>query len=397
MEFWRYMDGILCIELTSADLLGAISVIEKHAIAVWNIESVSDITIRFCVQRTAWKKLRVLLHKRGDEINNIRKTGLYWSLGALLRRPVLVLGIFTLLMLHMWLQGRILFVQVQGNTTTDTRMILETAGKCGISFGASSREVRSEEIKNALLQAMPELSWAGVNTYGCTAVISVKERTTSEQKATQGSVSSIVAVRDGIVRQMTVLQGTGACTTGQAVKEGQMLISGYTDCGILIQATNAKGEVFAETNREICAIFPAVCQERGEKQRVIQNYSLIIGKKRINFSNNSGISGTGCAKIYEEKYLTLPGGFVLPVAIAVETIIWYDTEAAPWQCDLSAVSQKYLQDHMCAGRILQSDEEFEEYEGLLIMRGSYSCYEMIGVTKIEERILDYVENNRKNR
>lgn len=37
-------------------------------------------------------------------------------------------------------------------------------------------------MKNALLSAIPELQWAGVNTYGCRAVISVRERTLPERK-----------------------------------------------------------------------------------------------------------------------------------------------------------------------------------------------------------------------
>ncbi len=393
MDLWRYLEGRIYAELTSADLYCSILAIQNGNIAICDIESVSDITIRFCTRRSDWKKLCVLLNKRGDEIKVLQRKGYFWTLCGLKNRLVLVVGMLSLLLFSIWLPSRVLFIQVQGNERTDARLIAQTAAECGIYFGAYGRDVRSEQIKNALLEAMPELNWAGVNTYGCTAVITVRERAVVQTQEEESAVSSIIALRDGVVRQLTVLQGNAVCSVGQVVKQGQLLISGYTDCGICIQATNAKGEIFAETNRELCAVFPSECQQRGEKQRVVRKYSLIIGKKRINFSNNSGISGAGCAKIYEEKYLTLPGGFVLPVAIGIETYIMYDTQEAAWQCDLSSVSRQYLLDCMYAGTILLADEQFEEQEGLLVMRGSYSCYEMIGITKIEERLSDYVENN----
>ena len=206
----------------------------------------------------------------------------------------------------MWLPSRVLFVQIEGNTHVESRRILESAARCGIAFGASRREIRSEKIKNALIECIPELSWVGVNTYGCTAVISVRERVKESDTENIHGVSSIVASCDGVIRQITVLQGNRVCSVGQAVTKGQVLISGYTDCGISIQATAAKGEVFAETSRSVTAIFPRVCMQRGEKQCIEQKYAVIIGKKRINFSNSSGILGTSCVKMYTEKYLTLP-------------------------------------------------------------------------------------------
>ena len=37
--------------------------------------------------------------------------------------------------------------------------------------------IRSEKVKNSLLQRIPQLQWAGINTDGCVAVISVREKT----------------------------------------------------------------------------------------------------------------------------------------------------------------------------------------------------------------------------
>ena len=63
------------------------------------------------------------------------------------------------------------------------RKILERAEYCGVHFGAKAGSVRSEQVKNRLLFEIPELRWAGVNTTGCTAVITVAERQSGEVPA----------------------------------------------------------------------------------------------------------------------------------------------------------------------------------------------------------------------
>ena len=393
MDLWQNFEGTMGIELTSASLSDSMAVIQKAQISVWDVENRDDLTIRFCIRRRSFTKLCSLLEKRGDVLTVLDQQGIYWSLLSLKKRPVLVCGLLFLLILSLWVPGRVFFVQVQGNASIDTRRIVHAASDCGITFGAKRREVRSEKMKNALMEAIPELSWAGINTYGCTAVISVREKEEKPPKQEQHVVSSVIAARDGIIRQITVLQGNGLCMVGQAVSAGQVLISGYTDCGISIRATQAKGDVFAETNRQLTAVCPQSYTYRGQILHEEKKYSLIIGKKRINFSNNSGISGTGCAKIYEENYLALPGGFILPVAIAVETRRYYETEETTMQMDLQAAAGAYLLQQMCAGSILRGDTHLQEAEGVLILRGSYACYEMIGITRIEESMLDYVEND----
>ena len=396
MAVEQMFTGTITVELVSADLYGAIKALQNANIEIFDMDRRSDLMLRLRVFRKDWRRLQQIVSKRGEELKIIGRSGLIWSLLELRKRPVFVVGLLAILALTLWVPGRVFFIQIDGNAKIPARQIAETAAQCGISFGASRREVRSEKMKNALLEAMPALSWAGVNTYGCTAVISVAERTLEQSITQEHSVSSIVADRDGVIRQITVLRGTGVCTVGQAVKKGQVLISGYTDCGLSVRATDASGDIFAETNRQMTAVCPYIYRFRQQTGTTHKKYSLIIGKKRIFFSNNSGISGTTCAKIYEQKYITLPGGFVLPVAVAIETWISYELYDATWeQCEqwMIADTRQYVTGLTRGGSIVQSQESFCQMEGTYVLRGIYSCHEMIGTTRVEENILDYVKND----
>lgn len=398
MDLWRSLSGMVEVELTSADPEAALVAINTSGITIYNVKQSGELTLHFRLQRRDHRKLRALTKKRGESLRFCGRRGLYWAVRRLKKRPVLLAGLLLILGLTLFLPSRIYFVEVDGNTTIPTRMILEKAEYTGICFGASRREVRSEKMKNALLQAIPELQWAGVNTYGCRAVISVRERTQPEQLEQESGVSSIVAARDGVIREMTVLSGNPVARVGQAVKAGQVLISGYTDCGICIRASRAEGEVYAQTQREISAYMLQDCIERSQMTSQEKKYSLLIGKKQINFYKDSGISGTSCDKMYLVDYITLPGGFQLPVALITEIWTYYDTHSsaiAEEQAEriLSDFSSHYLASLMKAGQIQQRAEYLRPQTGVYTLYGRYACTEMIGKTRLEEKLDNYGESD----
>ena len=307
--------GYVEVELTSANIPAALDRITQAGIPVWKLIPEDELTMRMQIPRNQYRKLYKLCQKHGDAIKISARRGLYWMVKGIFSRPVLIFGVLLLLFASFYLPTRVLFVTVAGNDKIPTQMILEAAQECGIRFWAPRREVRSERMKNALLEALPELRWAGINTYGCRAVISVSEKVLQTEQPEMSSVSSILASLDGVITSATATQGNLLCREGQAVKAGDILISGYQDCGISIRAVRADGEVFALTNRNLCVKMPMDWTVKGENTEVRRKYSLIFGKKRINLWKGSGISEGRCVRMYEEYYVTLPGGFRLPVRV----------------------------------------------------------------------------------
>lgn len=394
MDFWKSLGGMLQVKLTSADLAGTLGAINTAGITIYHVQEESELVLRFDVQRRDYRRLRALTKKRGEKLELSRRQGLYWVLRQFVRRPVLMMGILLILMLTLYLPTRILFVEVEGNHQIPAQQILERAEGCGIGLGASRRMVRSERMKNLLLSSIPDLQWAGINTYGCRAVISVRERTQPEEKSEEHGISSIVATREGVIREMTVLRGEPMCKVGQAVKAGQVLVSGYMDRGICIRGTRAQGEVFAETERNLTAVLPSDYVVRSKKTRSEKKYSLIIGKKRINFYKGSGISDSSCDKMYSVRYLTLPGGFRLPIALVTEEWVYHDTEDITMEENqakqiLTNSARRYLLSVMTAGQIQTPHENLQLSDGIYCLKGRYACLEMIGKTRLEENLDSY--------
>lgn len=389
MNLYSSLRGTVTASLTGADITETLDLLARRGIPILHCQFHTELEAVITLRRGDYRQVKLLCGKRGDTLRLKKRSGIYWTLKALLKRPVLTFGALFYLVTALYLPSRVLFVRVVGNSAVPARLILEAAAECGIGFGASRREVRSERMKNALLEAVPQLQWAGVNTYGCVAEISVRERAQQEAPVVESSFGHIVAIREGIITSCNATRGNLLCAPGQAVEAGDILISGYTDCGLTIRAEQAQGEVFAATRRELTVITPDIClagAENGEEKKKI---SLLIGKKRINFWKDSGIWDATCDRMYEEYYITLPGGFQLPFGWSVEryrprTLSETELSAESREQLLQEAGAAYLKGQMLSGTIRDSVLTLAEEDGYLQMTGQYSCVEMIGFMQRQE-------------
>ena len=385
---FKSMSGLMELELTSADPAQTLQNLLGLGIQLFEVHTVSELTVTFRIRRKDYVAIRQYAQKQGISISLLQKSGLYWSFRTAIGRHILMIGIILTAAAFWLISGRVFLFEVQGNNTVPTKLILEAASDCGIRFGVSGREVRSEKMKNALLARVPQLQWAGINTYGSRAVITVRERNQEEGLDHAPGVSSIIADRDGMIISCTVADGNPVVVPGQVVRKGQLLISGYTDCGLSIKATRAEGEVFARTRRDLTVKMPFNRVERTEQSAQNVKYSLQVGKKRINFYKGSGISDAGCVKMYSKYVLTLPGGFSLPVVLIKETVIkWETAEAVPEEesvhAEMERFAEGYLRSQMIAGSIIQRQTAFG-IDGVYVMTGQYECQEMIGRVQPEQ-------------
>ncbi len=392
------INSYITAELTSADMAGLFMSLNENGIPILGIEQKDALTVIVKVMRSDVTMLRYLTERSGATLTIITFRGPAYYFKSLISRPVLMIGMLLLLMLVSWLPTRVLFVTVEGNQKLPSYRILEAAEQCGIAFGASRRDVRSEKMKNALLAAIPELQWAGINTFGCTAVISVEERTIDQYEKPGHTVSSVIAVRDGVIESCISSKGNLLCAPGQAVKKGDVLISGYTDCGIKVTADRAEGEIFAKTVHEITVITPIDYRQKGSVTLIERKFSLLIGKKRINFYKGSGISGITCDKLYTEYYVQLPGEFQLPLGVVVTETIVYDASssqvsAADTETLMRNCAQQYLFSQMVSGKILYNAASMKQEENLHILSGRFLCSEMIGRTQPEGILNQYGKDN----
>ena len=373
MELWWKLRGWVRMRLTSADCVTRLRILSRE-IRLEHIDFCSDLEVEFDILRADVKKLEV---RNGETLDVVCTGGAPVVLELLRRWKVLTAVVVLLGILTVFLPSRILFLRVEGNGAVPARLILERAEECGVYFGASIRRLRSEQVKNHLLWALPELRWAGVNTEGCVATITVALRDAGEGTP-QELPGDVVAVTDAVVTAIFPQTGTVRATPGQAVRAGQILIAGETDLGLCTRVDRAEGEVYGLTRRTLEAVLPEATRIRRETGQVVRRYSLRIGKKYVNFSDDSGILYGSCVKMRTVDYLTLPGGFALPVALVTDTYQMCQTETISRerpQEDLLREARIYVREQMRSGTIEQEKVRFTG--GALTV--VFECREMIGV------------------
>ena len=395
----QYFSRYIYVRVLSAE---PEKVISKLAVANINLHEVQFfdlLTVAFFIRLNQLPMMELLLNQSGATFTIQRKTGYLWSLFHFSKRAVLFVGITLFAVCAILLPNRIYFVDVTGNVTVPENLILCRAENCGVRFGAKAAEVRSEEVKNQLLSYIPEIQWLGIEIDGVRATIHVTERSVSNgYKVSNQVISSIIAGKDGVISKLIVDSGTPLYSVGQSVKENDVVVSGYTDCGIKMVAKNAKAEVYAYTLYEKNFTMPVLSSRIGETRQQKTCYKLRIGKKVINLCNHSGIYSGSCVKMYSEDYWILAGNFQLPISlITIETTQYHtststkpDENAFVW---LSDFAQNDLQANMVAGEILNESVQTEMLDEVCVLTGEYSCHEMIGQVKYEEIIERNAEDN----
>ena len=390
----KNFQNTVTLQIIHGTVLSLLNRCIEGGITMRQVEFIDEITAIITIDQSALSYLQKTVRDSNGEIRMLRYQGISQKLYKLRHRSVLLLGILFFLLLSVGLQRKILIVSVEGNYNVPANLILEAAETAGVYIGASRREIQSESVKNMLLQLIPQLKWIGVNTHGCIARITVEEDSTEEQTSKIPNHSGIFAIRDGIIRSVNVTKGSPLCVSGQAVKAGDLLISSYTDCGSVIHVTGAEGEVYAETLRNVEVVIPIIHSLEGEISKEILNCTLRIGKKRINLFKGSGIYDTTCDKMYKEYYMTLPGGFRLPIALEVEQLRFYSSgsilSSSPMTNEeLENLGANYLRQEMIAGYILSSNMDVTAEKDHFRLSGSYHCIEMIGRVQQEETALRY--------
>ena len=137
----------------------------------------------------------------------------------------------------------------------------------------------------------------------------------------------------------------------------------------------------AETIRKATCVLPQHRNVKEAKTARRSAVSLLVGRRRIALFGG-GVPEKPCEKETKTYWLTLPGGFSLPLGIAITGIYEYDTrdeilQEASVQQSLLGQIQTRAQRDMIAGTILDSRCRIQTADGCIWLCATLRCEEMI--------------------
>ena len=369
-----YFRGCVRLRLRGCEPERCLQSLLRAGVAFWSTEKPDEFTLLLTLYR-ADAALADTLARRcqcGAEITALHSfRGDFYGLKT---RWALLAGMLLVIAGAMIAPNVILAVEVTGCETLEPERVLRALDDLGVHFGTWGPSIDSEQLRNDMLRTIPELRWIGVNWSGMKAGVQVSEHAEAKAPLDRTKYTSLVACADGVVTGMEVYNGQALVKPGDAVREGQVLVSGLVDLERCRRATRALGEVYAETRRERTVLTPRARIHRAPERLCGVCVWLCAGRKRIKIFGSSGISMVDCVKMVNRRSMRL--------SLCVER--YYRT--TPQETELSRSqaqalfrddSERWAADTLVAGTIRTEDDTLTADDDVWRLTTILHCREMI--------------------
>ncbi len=226
IDIIRYLKGYVEFTINGGFKERFINLCRYEGIYIWNITSEADI-IRACVSVRSFQRIRRMVRESGVTIHIEKKKGIPLLLKKYRHRAVLLSGILFIAAFYIIMNQFIWFIEVEGTQKISHEEIINIMKNYGVKIGSLSSGV--DEIyagRYAVNHFSGRLLWVSVNINGSKAVIEVRDYIDEHEDTTYGEPCNIVADFDGTLLSIETINGDKAAKPGNAVKKGDLLISG---------------------------------------------------------------------------------------------------------------------------------------------------------------------------
>lgn len=343
--------------------------------------------VLFTLYAKDYKKLHKIKQRTHARVKLAEKSGFPFRFRRMLRRPGLLFGTTLGVALMLFLSGFYWEMTISGEDIPYAESeILAAAKRVGVYIGAP-RSTDTALASVALLEELPELSWASFNTEGCTVQLELRTSVTKAEGAEHDGTGDIVASRAGLIHSITAQNGTVLVKVGSACAAGQVLVSGITQVGdpydpeynpVRCFYTRARAEILAETQRTFTASCPLSTETVRETDLGTQRALYILGV-RVPLSLSGAPKGqtayTRTPVVLQEH--TLP--------LWVETVRVYEEETVPVTFTEEEAQRRALENlHQLQklalgedGRVLTENITYQTKDGAVYVTSRCVCLENI--------------------
>lgn len=343
--------------------------------------------VLFTLYAKDYKKLHKIKQRTHARVKLAEKSGFPFRFRRMLRRPGLLLGTALGVALMLFLSGFYWEMTISGEDIPYAESeILAAAKRVGVYIGAP-RSTDTALASVALLEELPELSWASFNTEGCTVQLELRTSVTKAEGAEHDGTGDIVASRAGLIHSITAQNGTVLVKVGSACAAGQVLVSGITQVGdpydpeynpVRCFYTRARAEILAETQRTFTASCPLSTETVRETDLGTQRALYILGV-RVPLS----LSGASKGQTAYTRTPFVLQGHTLP--LWVETVRVYEEETVPVTFTEEEAQCRALENlHQLQklalgedGRVLTENITYQTKDGAVYVTSRCVCLENI--------------------
>ncbi len=241
----------------------------------------------------------------------------------------MILGILCAIFMSIWLSGLVWDIRISGNSLLTDAEVIDMLDTQGFSVGDKWKKADKNRVEADVLLNYSDIAWISINRRGMVAYVEIME---SENigivRPPAPEYSNIVADRDAVIDEISVVSGMAMVKVGDVVKKGDILISGITLNEQGNSFCRAVGSVRGHASEIIKADEEREYVKKTEEKHTIDSISITVFKKTVNIFKNYGNSHSKYDIIYKNKEYTPDGDKKLPFSVCIAYRCPYTEETA---------------------------------------------------------------------
>lgn len=382
--------GRVTFTVPRSDLEKCMNLLHRNCIYSKKLREEKDSEFCFTVRKSDSDKTVRLLDKSGIKVYSIKGKGLPFLLKRYKKRIGIPIGLL-MIALSLWISGKFVWqIEYTGNDSVPDHVVEEMLFDAGFGVGTYIPKVDLYKLCSRFIRENEDFSYISVNMEGTTARVQLRERR-SRQEKTEYKASNLVAKYSGQIESLTVYSGQTVVGREDVVREGEILVSGFSENKSGFDIVRSTGSVYAYVTRRLTVEIPfekTVKVYSGKKQT---KYELMFFGKSITLKNENDGSLDSFDEFCDRERVVLFDRVRLPLMLNKTLYSGYDLKKqiltpdearASAEAEMSRIMVKELAD----SEILEVKPHSEQTEDSY--RLVYEIYCLTDIAEEKEIIID---------
>lgn len=390
---WRnYIQGVVRVEVSGIAPERFFNLLGAAGIEAWDLVW-RDGGISCLMALPGFWRIKSFARKAHVRVRVTERRGLPFFLKENRKRKLYAFGFasffFMLYVLSLFLWD----ISFSGNYRYTADTLNKFLDSQGIACGILKSRVDCEELEEAIRTYFPEITWVSAGISGTRLMIQVKENEAISVVEPQDETPcDLVAETSGTIKSLIVRSGVPQVSVGDAVEEGQVLVSGVlpvtndSEEVVAEHRVRADADIVAETAGSYRQSFPLLTSVTVDTGIVRNGFFLSVGPHTVRFLL-PGREGSAWRTTMEERQLKLFSDFYLPVwwgRIRSRECVSYERYYTEEELNAKAqaIHQNFLRNLEEKGvQIIENNVKIRIDETLCHVEGSYRAQGPIGVAQ----------------
>lgn len=227
-QFLRWLRGYLYIQLVGSSTERFMNLCRNNGITIWKMTQGEDGC--FCYMRLKdYKRLRHIARKTKIMPYVRKRFGAPFLLLRIRKKKIFVAGIGLFLFFLYVFSSHVWSITISGEERYTDEQLLKYLRGIGIEEGMRCKDVDCQSIEEAIRGNYNDIGWVSAELKGSYLRIQLLENKLVDKDTNKGKAVHIIAAHAGTVQSIVTRSGTPLVHKGDAVKKGDILISGVVE------------------------------------------------------------------------------------------------------------------------------------------------------------------------